>query len=240
MNACAVRFAAWAPGFSGIDDWKAWARDERAIPRSAESPALEYLDPLYRRRLSQISRMAIQVIHDMLPVGNDTRLVFVSFRGELTRQFAINRMLAEDGDIKPAAFSLSVFNTPPALAAIAFNLEAGYTAVYPGNDSFRTGLMAALAPVLSGAAREILLVYADELCPEEYAAAAGGCAVLQGQPGAGPAAREQPWAPFAFAALLCRGNNGTPVVVSDGAADSPEAFLKHLLLASRSMDSAAF
>ena len=232
MNACAVRFAAWAPGFTGIDDWKAWARGERSIPRSAESPALDYIDPLYRRRLSQISRMTIQVIHDVLPVEDDTKLVFVSFRGELARQFTINRTLAEDGDVKPAAFSLSVFNAPPALAAIAFNLGAGYTAVYPGNGSFRTGLMAALAPVVSGAVREILLVYADELCPGEYGTAARGYVVSQGPPGADPAACVQPWAPFAFAALLCRGNGGTPVAVSGEAAASPEAFLKYLLLTS--------
>ncbi|MDR0710327.1 MAG: beta-ketoacyl synthase chain length factor, partial [Spirochaetaceae bacterium] len=119
MDTYVARFAAWAPGFTGIEDWKAWARGERAIPQTAESPALEYTDPLYRRRLSQVSRMTIEVIHDVLPIEKDTRLVFVSFRGELARQFSINRMLAGDGDIKPAAFSLSVFNTPPASAAIA-------------------------------------------------------------------------------------------------------------------------
>jgi hypothetical protein len=232
MDACAVRFAAWAPGFAGIDDWKAWARGERAIPQTAESPALEYTDPLYRRRLSQVSRMTIQVIHDVLPVEKDTRLVFVSFRGELARQFSINRMLAGDGDIKPAAFSLSVFNTPPASAAIALNLEAGYTAIYPEGGSFRTGLMAALAPVISGAVREILLVYADELCPGEYGAVAGGYAGSQKPPGARMPACVQPQAPFAFAALLGRGNGGTPVAISGGETASPEAFLKYLFLAS--------
>jgi hypothetical protein len=211
MDIYAARFSAWAPGFTGIEDWKAWARGERDIAQNAESPALEYTDPLFRRRLSQISRMTIQVIHDIQPVGEGTRLVFVSFRGELARQLSINRMLG-DGDIKPAAFSLSVFNTPPALAAIALDLRAGYTAVYPGNGSFRTALLAALAPIASGAVREILLVYADELCPGEYGGAGG-----------------RPCAPLAFAALLGRGG-GTHV--GGGAADSPSAFLKSLLLAS--------
>jgi hypothetical protein len=232
MDAYAARFAAWAPGFADIDDWKVWARGERAIPQTAESPSLDYADPLYRRRLSQISRMTIQVIHDILPMEADTRLVFVSFRGEVARQFSINRMLAGDGDIMPAAFSLSVFNTPPASAAIALNLEAGYTAVYPGNGSFRTGLMAALAPVASGAVREILLVYADELCPGEYGAAAGGYAGSQGPPDVRPPACVQPKAPLAFAALLGRGNSGTPVVISGEETATPEAFLKYLLLAS--------
>jgi hypothetical protein len=170
--------------------------------------------------------MTIQVIHDVMPVGDDTKLVFASFRGELARQLSINRMLAEDGDIKPAAFSLSVFNTPPALAAIALNLGAGYTAVYPGNGSFRIALMAALAPAASGAARETLLVYADESCPEEYAAFAGVCSGPEGPPAAYPRAL----APLAFAALLGRGGSGIPVTALDGTAESPDAFLKHLFL----------
>jgi hypothetical protein len=224
MDIYVARFSAWAPGFAGTEDWLAWAGGKRIIPQNTESPALEYTDPLFRRRLSQISRMAIQVIHDVLPVEDGTKLVFASFRGELARQLSINRMLAEDGGLKPAAFSLSVFNTPPALAAIALNLRAGYTAVYPGNGSFRTALMAALAPVASGAAREILLAYADEFCPEEYAAFAGTRAGPEGPPAA------RPQAPLAFAALLGRAGSGNPVVALDGAADSPEAFLKKLFL----------
>jgi hypothetical protein len=226
MDVYVARFSAWAPGFTGIEDWRAWAEGKRAIPRSTESPALEYADPLFRRRLSQISRMTIQVIRDIMPIGDDTKLVFASFRGEIARQFSINRMLAEDGDIKPAAFSLSVFNTPPALAAIALNLRAGYTAVYPGNGSFRTALMAALAPVASGAAREVLLAYADESCPGEYAAPAGAYTGPEGPPAA--SLRES--APFAFSALLSGGGSGAPVAVPDKTADSPEAFLKRLFL----------
>jgi hypothetical protein len=222
MDAYVTRFTAWAPGFTGVEDWTAWAHGERFIPQNAEGPALEYTDPLFRRRLSQISRMTIQVIHDMQPVGNDTRVVFVSFRGELARQFSINRMLAEDGDLKPAAFSLSVFNTPPALAAIALNLTAGYTAVYPGNGSFGVALQAALAPVICGAVREILLVYADELCPEEY-----GDLVSRESVSTGGYVT-----PLAFAALLTSENHGTPVVSAGKVPESPEAFLKRLFLAS--------
>jgi hypothetical protein len=94
--------------------------------------------------------------------------VFVSFRGEITQQFKINRMLIEEGDLSPAAFSQSVFNPPPALAAIALGLKAGYSAVYPASDRFVTGFQAAVAPLYSGKAEMVVFVYADELCPPEY------------------------------------------------------------------------
>jgi hypothetical protein len=155
--------------------------------------------------------MTIQVLHDILPIGEDTKIVFVSFRGELTQQFKINRMLIQEGDLTPTAFSHSVFNTPPALGAIALNLRAGYSAVYPGDNRFDVGFLAAAAPILSGAAGEVVLVYADELGPPEY----GGLL---------PAGNR----PFAFAALLSADPAGAvPSPVGD-ALKSPENFLQYL------------
>ncbi|GHV28191.1 hypothetical protein AGMMS4952_11280 [Spirochaetia bacterium] len=167
--------------------------------------------PLFRRRLSQLSRMTIQVIHDLLPIKEDTKIVFVSFRGEITQQFKINRMLIEDGDVSPAAFSLSVFNTPPALATIALDLRAGYSAIYPAEDRFDSGFLAAVAPILCGDAEETVLVYADELVPEEYGSLRPLCNK-----------------PIAFAVLLSRTPGGLPVDPSVLAVESPSAFLKYL------------
>jgi hypothetical protein len=219
------RFSAWAPGLSGPEDWEEWALDRRKIPQAVDAPALEYAPPLFRRRLSQISRMTIQVLHDLLPLGESAKVVFLSFRGEIARQLEINRMLIQEGDLTPAAFSLSVFNTPPALASIALGLTAGYSALYPGQNRFDQGFLAAAAPVLCGAEEETVFVYADELCPPEY-----GCLCPPGNE------------PLAFAALLSLQDKGGSVpVFRPGAApellenpdvpehlESPGAFLKHL------------
>ena len=208
------RFASWAPGLCSAGDWREWAEGKREIAQSPDAPALEFTDPLFRRRLSQVSKMTIQALHGIMPIGEHTQTVFVSFRGEIGQQFKINRMVAENGDLSPAAFSHSVFNTPPALAAIALNLRAGYTAIYPGGNRFATGFLAAAAPLLAGRAGNIALVYADELCPPEY----------------GGICREQ-YEPFAFAALLAREGPGVPVSPNSGAErflDTPRDFLKHL------------
>ena len=212
------RFASWAPGLSGPADWQEWARGNRNIQATNDSPGLTFTTPLFRRRLSQLSRMTIQVIHDLLPAGassfgEDTKIVFVSFRGEIAQQFKINRMLIEAGDIPPAAFSLSVFNTPPALAAIALNLTAGYSAVYPAEDRFDTGFLAAAAPILCGDAEETVFVYADELVPREYGSLCPPCNE-----------------PLAFAALLSRSPEG--LTVPAAAMESPHTFLKYLYTAS--------
>ena len=209
------RFSSWAAGMDGAEAWREWAEGRRELPQSPNVPALEFTSPLFRRRLSQISKMTIQVLHGIMPVGEQTKIVFVSLQGEIGQQFKINRMLALEGDVSPAAFSQSVFNTPVALAAIALELRAGYTAVYPGGGRFDTGLFAASAPLLCGNAEKIALVYADEQCPPEY-----GCSL--------------PEEPLAFAALLEAAGPGIPIAPNSGEAggsfQSPAAFLKYLYL----------
>ncbi len=163
---------AWAPGLN--DDtslWEKWANDEAQIEQIKESPKLEYTDPLFRRRLSQITKMTVHVVHNLLEkshVNPETKIVFISLRGEIEREFTINKGLIEDGMILPAAFSLSVFNTPISSATLAFGLKGGYSVIYPSKNNFADALKTAVAPVLAGTEKEIILVYADELVPEVY------------------------------------------------------------------------
>lgn len=139
----------------------------------AEKPSLAYCDPLFKRRLSQISRMTIEVIHELGSEVSDSKLVFVSFRGEISRQLKINQSLVEDAEVLPAQFSISTFNTPPAATTIALGMKAGYTAIYPSEDDFYSALVAASASILSGAEKSVIFSYADELVPEEYKDCAG-------------------------------------------------------------------
>jgi hypothetical protein len=133
--------------------------------------------------------MTCEVLHAIAPLPEGAKTAFVSFRGEVTSQFKINKTLIEEGAVSPAAFSLSVFNTAVAEASIALGLTGGYTALYPARfgDAFAT--VAAMLAV--GGAPAVALVYADEAAPVEYAA-------LTNDP------------PFAFAALLVPGGAGVP------------------------------
>ena len=152
---------------SNLHTWNASPKNPK------EKPKLEFADPLFKRRLSQITRMTIQVVHDLIeevPEAAEYKQVFVSFRGEIEREFTINRGIIEDSEILPAGFSLSVFNTPIAAASLSLGLKAGYSVIYPGRSNFKDGLLGAAAPVLSGSEEKIILVYADEYVPDEYGA----------------------------------------------------------------------
>lgn len=151
---------------SNIHTWKPSPENPK------EKPKLEFADPLFKRRLSQITRMTIQVVHDLLeevPEAAEYKQVFISFRGEIEREFTINRGIIQDSEILPAGFSLSVFNTPVAAATLCLGLKAGYSVIYPSKEKFRDGFMGAASAVLSGAEEKIILVYSDEYIPDEYA-----------------------------------------------------------------------
>jgi hypothetical protein len=207
------RLCAWAPGVENPREWDEWSRQKRDINCVAESPSISFTSSIFRRRLSQISKMTIQVIHDLLPFNNDAKLFFLSFRGELTRQFQINKMLIQDNSLMPAAFSLSVFNAPVALATIALKLKGGYTALYPASNSFAAGLIAARAALMCGDCDEMVFAYADEQAPPEYKG------LYQESP------------PLAFGLLLTRkpGDNQVPLLQPDND-DSPHDYLRKLLV----------
>ena len=138
----------------------------------AASPKLEWTEAIFRRRLSQLTKMTVQVVHDIFFDGTldkNTKLVFVSFRGELEREFKVNKTLIEEESILPAAFSLSVFNAAISQATIALGLKGGYSCVFPSGADFASGMLSAAAPVLAqGGDAKIVLVYADENVPDYY------------------------------------------------------------------------
>lgn len=161
----------FAPGLESQQDWLLWAQDKKDILFDKSAPSLSYTDPLFRRRLSQLSKMTVEVVHSLIEktkIDSDTKIVFVSFRGEIDREFKLNKSIIEDEMILPAGFSLSVFNAPVALATMACKIKAGYNAVFPSYDNFYDGIICALSPVLSGRQDKVIFVYADELIPEHY------------------------------------------------------------------------
>lgn len=135
------------------------------------SPKLEWTEAIFRRRLSQLTKMTVQVARDVFEksgADKKTKIVFLSFRGELEREFKVNKTLIQEESILPAAFSLSVFNAAIAQATIALGLKGGYSCVFPSGADFASGFLSAAAPVLAGTEENIVFIYADENVPDYY------------------------------------------------------------------------
>lgn len=164
------KWSAWAPGLEE-SGWTDWADGTAEIEMSNAKPALKFLPPMFRRRISQLSRMVLQVGHELLEEGEHIPVIFSSYYGEVERQNALSHSLLEENEISPAGFSLSVYNTPVSLLSIAMNNKSLASAQYAGNDSVAAGLFEALAE-LRGGKNAAVAIFADELLPEEYSSIA--------------------------------------------------------------------
>ncbi|MDD7013802.1 MAG: beta-ketoacyl synthase chain length factor [Spirochaetales bacterium] len=207
----------WAPGLEDNDTlWQQWAAGKIQIQNSCDAPKLEFTTPVFRRRLSQISRMTIQVVHALTEKieCKNLKQVFVSTRGEINRELQINSQLINDKEILPAAFSLSVFNAPVALATLACKLTAGYSVMFPSRENFYDALCCACSPVLCGDEKEIIFIYADECVPQEYSS------VLKKE-----------FLPFSFACIISseKKDGWKKAELPDFANSTFEEFLKYLL-----------
>jgi len=168
MKVYVKAWSAWAPGIETKEEWLSFIKENKSLSDSAESPELPFAPSLFKRRLSQLSRMVIQTGHSVAEHHDSLKITFASVYGEISQQLQIAKKLLDTHQVSPAAFSLSVFNAPVAALSILDKNTAGYTALFPGKDAFRLGLLDAAAAIQSGSDEERLFIYADEYIPEEY------------------------------------------------------------------------
>lgn len=171
-------WAAWAPGLTQAEDWSAWARGERTAEAEGK-PALPFIDPLLRRRLSRLSRLALQVAYDSAEGRHDRRTVFASRHGEIHRTRDLLADLAADEALSPMGFSLSVHNTASGLYSIASGNQAPSTAIAAGRDTLAMALIEAVGQSQRHG-EAVLLVYANEPLPADYTAFADETALPLG------------------------------------------------------------
>ncbi len=175
MNAVYIsRWSAWAPGIETSDDWKQWNAGNLVLRDDSSPPGLPFAPAMFKRRLSQLSRMVIQTGHEVLGGDSGLKVTFSSIYGEIVQQMRISQKLLDSGDVSPAHFSLSVFNAPVAAASIIENNTAGYSALFSGAESFETGLQETAAALLAGVEQERIFIYGDESLPPEYQLLAKG------------------------------------------------------------------
>jgi hypothetical protein len=185
------RWSAWAPGLAEAGQWSAWAQGREAMAATG-SPSVDFVAPLLRRRLSELSRMALWAAYQCAAGQHDLPTVFASPHGEIHRTTKLLDELAAGEPLSPNGFSLSVHNTASGLYAIASGNRAPATAVAAGLDTLALAVIDAVGQLARGAAA-VMVVMADEPLPAFYQrwAEAGACrfalALLLEPAGDGPA-----------------------------------------------------
>jgi hypothetical protein len=162
-------WSAWAPGLETAEDWRRFARDP--IIRSLDgAPAVKFVPAMQRRRLSRLSRMALQAAFDACPpeLRSQVSTVFASRHGESELCVALLSDIVRDLALSPTQFSHSVHNTQAALYSIEAGNGGPSTSVAAQQDTFCAGLVEALGLCRRHRPLPTLLVVADEPWPKVF------------------------------------------------------------------------
>jgi hypothetical protein len=143
-----------------VHSWASWTRGRD------EAPRLAFIEPMIRRRLSFVDRIALHVAQACVPDGEPARMVFASRHGELARGVEMLQGLASGEPVSPMNFSLSVLNAAPGLFGIARKDLSASTAIAGGEASFMLGLVEAAAQAQNDPQTPVLLAFADDAPPE--------------------------------------------------------------------------
>ncbi|MFM0160292.1 beta-ketoacyl synthase chain length factor [Paraburkholderia sediminicola] len=141
--------------------WSSW-------PAAASAaPDIGFIEPIVRRRLSTLSKVALKVAHDCVPQG-EVRVVFASRHGELRRTTDILRTISAGEPVSPTAFSLSVLNAMTGVFGIARGDRSAASAISAGAETLGYALLEAHAQYETQPGSPVLLVYADEPADSAY------------------------------------------------------------------------
>lgn len=120
-----------------------------------------------QRRLSPLAKFVFNVTANLVESNQSLPLVFSTAHGESSKSLEMLEELANNGEISPTAFSLSVHNAISGLFSMAYSNHAEMTVIAPAEDGIAPAFIEALG-LLHENNDEVLLVFYDEPLPDFY------------------------------------------------------------------------
>ena len=160
---------AWMPGIRHKDSWRAKLSsiESGSVADPFADVEYQHLKPKQRRRLSDISKITLDVAFEVMGGHQQIPTVFASRRGEVNRMAGLLRDICAGDEASPMAFSLSVHNTASGLFSIQSDNQAPSTAIAAGHDTVAAALIEACSQLACGQER-VLLVISEDRMPEIY------------------------------------------------------------------------
>jgi hypothetical protein len=159
-----VGWSFWSPETRVPAEWPTAA----AAQASTSSVPDDAIPAAYRRRMSKLSKMAVQVA---LEAAGETRpdfLVFCSQHGELERTRELLNAIVSRAELSPTSFSQSVHNASAGLFTIITGSQVPATSLAAGAGTFAYGWVEAAAFLAAHPEKLVLLVGYDEALSSEY------------------------------------------------------------------------
>ncbi|MDB1123266.1 beta-ketoacyl synthase chain length factor [Vibrio algarum] len=168
INFTVDQYYALCESLSSADDWKAWLNDSEFS--SSNKTPVNHIPAMMRRRMSPLSKIAVQVALELIEQHDIGYIVFSSRHGELPRTVELIKSILVGDDASPMAFSQSVHNTAAGLTTIATKQAIPVTSLAAGQDTFQQALIESFTylsePELTK--KKVLLVDFDAPLPNEY------------------------------------------------------------------------
>lgn len=120
------------------------------------------------RRMSELTRISVDLALKVSGGKNIDHVVFASRHGELINSTELLSMMAEGEILSPTLFSQSVHNTAVGVYSVLAKNRAAATAVAAGANSFHMGLISSYAFLQKHPQANILYISADQLIPEAF------------------------------------------------------------------------
>ncbi len=144
-----------------------WSAAPSAAPATSAVPD-DAIPAAHRRRMSSLTKMAVQTALEACRGTRPDFLVFCSQHGELARTRDLLTAIVARGDVSPTSFSQSVHNASAGLFTIVTSSQAPSTSLAAGAGTFAYGWIEAEAFLLQHPDARALLVNYDEPLPQEY------------------------------------------------------------------------
>lgn len=160
-------WAFWSPESRVPAEWRDHWSQPAAGPRQTKAPD-DAIPAVHRRRMSGLSKIAVQVAIEASRRSPAEFLVFCSQHGELIRTHELLGQIVAGIELSPAAFSQSVHNTSAGLYTIVTQNHAPASSLASGASTFAYGWLEAEGFLLDNPSGRALLVTYEDVLPEAY------------------------------------------------------------------------
>lgn len=160
----------WHAISAGIDTkaaWLQWQETNFTWPEGEKAP-VDKIPAMARRRMSSLSKLAVQTALTLVQEQEIDYLIFASRHGELTRTCALLEDILKGEDASPMAFSQSVHNTAAGLFTITAKKAIPVTSIAAGENTFHSALIEAAAYLSDNSNDKVLVIDFDEPLPSHY------------------------------------------------------------------------
>lgn len=152
-------------GLNTIDEWKEWSIVLNK-PQGDLVLNINGIPPMFRRRCSTASKIALSLALEFLEEKNINAGVFCSQHGELHNTLDLFKQIKAKEVLSPNKFSQCVHNTSSGLLSIQENLNIPFNSISAGCETFQMGLIDAIAQLKNK--KNLLFITFDEKNPELY------------------------------------------------------------------------